>query len=124
MPLIYILYLFVILLFFIITFLILDNRLVRIRLQEKPMQLQLKLREKMKIYKAQQVKLSNLSEIQHEMDEKIVQMNMHLTFLKEISEENKSTEVVAKMMELNMHFTTEQINKSMKLIQELKSEKK
>lgn len=88
------------------------------------MQLQLKLREKMKIYKAQQVKLSNLSEIQHEMDEKIVQMNMHLTFLKEISEENKSTEVVAKMMELNMHFTTEQINKSMKLIQELKSEKK
>lgn len=124
MPLIYILYLFVILLFFIITFLILDNRLVRIRLQEKPMQLQLKLREKMKVYKAQQVKLSNLSEIQHEMDEKIVQMNMHLTFLKEISEENKSTEVVAKMMELNMHFTTEQINKSMKLIQELKSEKK
>ena len=122
MSFIYILYTLVIALIIAIIYLIFDYYQVRKTLLEIPEKLQLELDEKTRIYERQQVKLSNLWEIQHEIEEKVLQIDWYLKSFKELTIDNEKDLQSVRIMELNTRFTIEQINKSMNFIQEMKNQ--
>ena len=122
MTFIYILYTLVIALIIAIIYLIFDYYQVRKTLLEIPEKLQLELDEKTRIYEKQQVKLSNLWEIQHKIESKVLQIDWYLKSFKELTIDNEKDLKSFRIMELNTRFTIEQINKSMNFIQEMKNQ--
>ena len=122
MTFIYILYTLVIALIIAIIYLIFDYYQVRKTLLEIPEKLQLELDEKTRIYEKQQVKLSNLWEIQHKIESKVLQIDWYLKSFKELTIDNEKDLQSVRIMELNTRFTIEQINKSMNFIQEMKNQ--
>ena len=123
MTFIYILYTLVIALIIAIIYLIFDYYQVRKTLLEIPEKLQLELDEKTRIYERQQVKLSNLWEIQHKIEAKVLQIDLYLKSFNELTIDNETDLQSVRIMELNTRFTIEQINKSMNFIQEMKNQK-
>ena len=122
MSFIYILYFLVIVLVFIVIYMIIDYRFARRHLMEKPKKLKLELDEKIKNYELQKLRFSNFYEIQQEMDKRVLQIDLYLAHLKKVNTENKFDLHTIQIMELNTRFTIEQINKSLKIIKEMKSQ--
>lgn len=124
MAFIYILYTSVIILILIVLYLSFDYYQMRKKLMEIPIKLQSELDEKMKIQDNHKMKLSILWQTQKNMEVRVVQIDQYFKNIIDAPIKTEFDIQLMKMMELNAQFTIDQINKSMKFIQEMKSQEK
>ncbi len=122
MTFIYILYFLVIWLIFILIYLMRDCAQTRKKILQNPEKLQRILDEKNKVKQGRQQELSVFLTNQKHMQEKMLQIDLHLKHLKETSTETELDLQTVKIMELNTQFTMQQIHKSINFMQEMKSE--
>lgn len=122
MAFIYILFTSVIVLMIIVLYLSFDYYRMRKRMLQIPMRLQDELNEKMIIQEKQKMKLSILWKTQKNMEDRMVQIDQYFKNLIKAPVKTELDIHLIKMMELNAQFTIDQINKSMKFIQEIKNQ--